>query len=126
MDILKEIPKPLAQSARRNIWICDTIWRIVDTRVYARQDTAWDQSFVQRLSRTINGSLKADQRQRLERAGRELEAPMASEPPLHKEAWHRAKGLYKAAANRALTPAQVTFERVMAEHVALYRQVPPR
>ena len=50
---------------------------------------------------------------------------MGSDPPCHREAWHRIKGWYKAAFDRAPPPARVTLERITAERVDLYRCVPP-
>ena len=35
------------------------------------------------------------------------------------------KGWYKAIADRALPPAQITLEQIMAEQVALYCHIPP-
>ena len=46
---------------------------------------------------------------------------MGLDPPLHWEAWHRIKGWYKAAVDRAPLPARVTLERITAERVELYR-----
>ena len=50
---------------------------------------------------------------------------MRSDLPLHREAWHRIKGCYKAAVDRALLPAQVTLEQTTAERVDMYNYVPP-
>ena len=50
---------------------------------------------------------------------------MGLDPPLHREAWNRIKGWYKAAVNRAPPPARVTPERITAERVELYSYVPP-
>ena len=44
--------------------------------------------------------------------------------PNPKEAWRRLKGLYKAAVNRAPSPARATLERITVERVDLYVYVP--
>ena len=50
---------------------------------------------------------------------------MGSDPPLHREAWHRIKGCYKAAVDRDPPPARVTLERITADRVELNSYVPP-
>ena len=60
----------------------------------------------------------------MEDAGKDVEALLGEDPPNTKEAWRRMKGWYRAAANRGLPPARATFERIMAERVELYSQVP--
>ena len=55
----------------------------------------------------------------------EVETLMGSYPPLHQKVWHRIKGWYKAAVDRAPPPAWVTLERITAERVELYNYVPP-
>ena len=66
-----------------------------------------------------------DRRQRAEEAEAEVEVIMGSDPPLHREAWHRIKGWYRAAFDRAPPPAQVTLKWITAEQVDLYSYVPP-
>ena len=46
-------------------------------------------------------------------------------PPLHKEAWHQMKVLYKSAVDCALLPARVTCKRITADRANLYCQVQP-
>ena len=48
---------------------------------------------------------------------------MGADPPLQREAWHRIKGWYQAAADHAPPPAQVTLKRIKAERVELYSYV---
>ena len=38
--------KPLARGAKKNVWILEVTWRLVDERVSARQDSAKDQSLI--------------------------------------------------------------------------------
>ena len=60
----------------------------------------------------------------MEDAGKDVEALLGGDPPNAKEAWRRMKGWYKAAVNRAPPPARATLERITAERVELYSQVP--
>ena len=79
------IPKLKAHKARKNTWILIDMWRIFDTRVSMRQDTARNQGLLRRLSRQIAASLKADQRWWMETAGGNIEDLLTSDPPpLHK------------------------------------------
>ena len=43
---------------------------------------------------------------------------------LHREAWHRIKGWYKAAVDHSPPPARVALERITEERVELYSYVP--
>ena len=45
--------------------------------------------------------------------GEEIERLMGTDPPLHREAWHRMKGWYKSALDRAPPPARVALGRIM-------------
>ena len=60
----------------------------------------------------------------MEDAGKDVEALLGGDPPISKEAWRRMKGWYRAAVNRGLPPARATIERITAERVELYSQVP--
>ena len=55
-----------------------------------------------------------------------METLLGSELPLHREAWHWLKGWYPVAVDLALPPYWVTFKRIMADPVDLYKYVPPR
>ena len=74
-----------------------------------------------RVLRRIGDSAQRRQGQRWRRWWGQTGA----DPPLIQEAWHRIKGWYTAAVNRAPPPARVTIERITAERVALYIYVPP-
>ena len=50
---------------------------------------------------------------------------LGSDPPLHREAWHRIKVWYKAAFGRAPPPAWVALQQITAERAELYIHVPP-
>ena len=54
-----------------------------------------------------------------------METLLGSYLPLHQKAWHRLKGWYRAAVDRAPSPDPATLKRIMAERVDLYRYVPP-
>ena len=101
------------------------MWKLADKRVSARRDTAKDHALIQRLGRAIVASFKGDRRQQAEEVGKEVETLLGSDPPLHREAWHRLEGWYWAAVNRAPPPARVTLDRIMMERVDLYIYVPP-
>ena len=107
------------------MWISETTWRLVNDRVSARQDPARYQYLIQRLGRAIAASLKVYQRRQEEEVGEEVQRFLGSDPPLHWEAWHRMKGWYRSAVDRAPPPAQVTLKRIMVERVDLYRYTPP-
>ena len=77
------------------------------------------------MGHAIKASLMTDRRRCAEEAGAEVEALVGVDPPLIQEAWHRIKGWYKDAVDRAPPPAQVTLRRITAERVALYSYVPP-
>ena len=121
----RAVTKPRALEARKNAWILATTWRFVDKRVSARRNLAKDQAFIRRLGRAIRASLKTDRRQRAEEVGSEADSLLGSELPLHREAWHRIKGWYKAVVDRAPPPPRVTLERITTERVELYIYVPP-
>ena len=80
---------------------------------------------LRRLGRAFRASLKGDRKQKVEDAGKDVEALLGGDPPNAKEAWRRMKGWYKAAVNRAPLPARSTLKRIMAERVELYSHVPP-
>ena len=94
--IRRAVTKPRAREARKNAWISAATWRLVDERVSALRDLAKYQTLIWRLGRSIRAILTTDRRRRTEEAGAEVEALLGSDPPLHREAWHRIKGWYKA------------------------------
>ena len=62
----RAIPKPKACKSRKNAWILEAAWRLVNTRVSASQDHVWYQYPICILSCLINAILEADQRWRTE------------------------------------------------------------
>ena len=60
----------------------------------------------------------------MEEAEKDVETLLGENPPNAKEAWRRMKGWYRAATNRGPPPARDTLERITAERVELYSQVP--
>ena len=104
-------------------WISDETWRLADERVLARRG-ARVRARLRILGRAVRESLKGDRRRRVEDAGKDVEALLGEDPPNAKEAWQRMKGWYRSAANRGPPPARATLERITAERVELYSQVP--
>ena len=121
----RAVPKLMAMDARKNAWISAAMWRLVDERVFARQDLAKDQALIWRLGRAIKASLQENRQHLAEETGAEVEELMGSDPPLHQEAWHRIKGWYRAVDECAPPPAQVTLRWITAERVELYSYFPP-
>ena len=66
----RAVLKPHAREMRKNGWILEDTWRLVDERVSAQRKTK-DQLRIRRLSREIAKSLKGDRRRRVEAAGEE-------------------------------------------------------
>ena len=58
------VPKPRAREARKNAWISETTWRLVDKRVSAHWDIEKDQALIRRLGRAIRASLRTDRKWR--------------------------------------------------------------
>ena len=54
-----------------------------------------------------------------------MEALLGLNPQLHRKAWHRIKGWYRATVDYALPSTWVTLEWIMADWVELYSYVPP-
>ena len=54
-----------------------------------------------------------------------MDTILGSDPPLHREDWHRLKGWYQAAVNHTPPPALVTLERITSERVNLYSYITP-
>ena len=61
----RAIPKPLAQEARKDVWILAATQRLVDKRVSACQDIVKDQALIRRLGCAIKVSLR-DRKRRSE------------------------------------------------------------
>ena len=72
-------PKPHVRERRRNKWISEETWRLVDERVSARQGTRL-QTRIRRLSREIAASLKGDRKRRVEIVGDEVETLLGADP----------------------------------------------
>ena len=115
----RAVPKAQPRKARRNAWISETAWRLIDKRVSARRDRQYGQDFTRRLGKEVKKSLTEDRRRRADEAGAEVEALVKADPPPIQEAWYRIKGWYKAAVDQAPPPARDTLKRITAERVAL-------
>ena len=121
----RAVPKPTPREARRNAWISAETWRLINKRVFTRRDPRYGQADRRRLGKEIKKSLVQDRRRRTEEAGAEIEALMKADPPLIQEARYCLQGWYKAAVDRAPSPARATLKRVTAERATLYSWVPP-
>ena len=123
--IQRAVPKAQPCEARRNAWISETTWRLIDERVSARRDPQCGQAFTRRLGKEVKKSLAEDRRRRADKLGAEVEALVKEDPHLIQEAWYRLQGWYKTAVDRAPPPAQARLNWITAERVALYSRVPP-
>ena len=85
-SLQRAVLKPKAMYARKNMWILETTWRLVNKRVSALRKNARDQSLIWRLRCAIAAILKGYQRRRAEEAGKEVETLLGSDPPIHPEA----------------------------------------
>ena len=121
----RAVLKAQPREARRNAWISEETWRLVDKRVSARRYPRYGQAFKRKLGRAVKASLAADRKRRADEAGAEVEALVEADLPLIQEAWYRIQGWYKATVDRAPPPARVTLKWITAERVALYSRFPP-
>ena len=84
-DLRRAVPKPHEREKHRNAWISDETWRLVNKRVLTRRGKRV-RARLQRLGRSVRASLKGDRRQRVEAAGKDMEALLGEDPPNAKEA----------------------------------------
>ena len=121
----RAVPKMQPCKARRNVWISEETWILVDKRVCTHQYPRYGQAFKRQLGRAVKKSLAADWKRRADKAGAEVEALVKADPPLIQEAWCHIQGWYKAAVDCAPTAARVTIKRITTERVAMCSRVPP-
>ena len=119
----RAVPKPHVGERRKNGWISEDTWILVDERVSARQKTE-DQLRIRRLCRAIAASLKGERRGIVETLVEDMEALLGADPPMPREAWQQLKCWYKAAVDRAPPPTRATLEQITAERVYLYSYEP--
>ena len=120
----RAVPRAQPCKARRNAWISESTWRLIDERVSARRDPRYGRVFKRQQGKAVQKSLAADRQRRADEAGVEVEALVKADPPIIQESWYRLQEWYKAAVVRALPPARATFKRVTVYRVALYSRVP--
>ena len=89
----RAVPKAQPREARRNAWISESMWRLIDKRVSARRDPRYGKAFKRRLGKEVQKSLATDRRRRADEAGAEVEALVKADPPLIQEACYRLQGL---------------------------------
>ena len=85
----RAVPKAQPCEARRNTWISEEMWRLVDERVSTRREPQKGQAFKRQLGRAVKASLAEDQKRRADEAGAEVEALVGADLPLIQEAWYR-------------------------------------
>ena len=100
----RAVPREQPREARRNAWISESTWRLIDERVSARRDPQYGQAYRRRLGKAIQKSLATDRRRRAYEAGAEVEALVKADPPLIQEAWYCLQGWYRAAVDCAPPP----------------------
>ena len=88
----RAVPKAQPREARRNAWISESTWRLIDKRVSARRDPRYRKAYKRRLGKAVHKSLETDRRRRADKAGAEVEALVKADPPLIQEAWYRLQG----------------------------------
>ena len=79
--LMRAVPTPQAREMRKNGWISEDTWRLVDERVSARRNPEKYHTRIRCLSRAIAESLKGDRRRRVKAAGAEVETLLGSDPP---------------------------------------------
>ena len=85
-DLQRDVPKPHARERRKNGWISEDTWRLVNERVSARRKPEIYQTRIWRLSRAIAAILKGDRIRRFETEGEEVEQLLGADPPMPREA----------------------------------------
>ena len=68
VDLRWAVPKPHARERRKNEWISEETWRLVNERVSARRGTGV-KAKTRRLSQEIAASLKGDRKRRVDITG---------------------------------------------------------
>ena len=87
----RETPNQKAWEARKNAWISEDMWRLIDEGVSTRQKPEKGQTRIWRLIRAIAASLKGDSRRRVETARAEVEQLLGADPSMPQEMWQRLK-----------------------------------
>ena len=121
----RAVPRAQPRKVRRNAWILESTWRLIDERVFARRDPRYRISFKRRQGKAVQKSLVVNRRRRADDAVTEVGSLVKAESPLIQEVWYLLQGWYKAAVDRAPPPARAMLKQVTAERVALYSRVPP-
>ena len=70
----RAVPNAQPREARRNVWILESTWRLIDKR--------YGKAFKRRLGKEVKKSLATDRIRRAEKAGAEVEALVKADPPL--------------------------------------------
>ena len=78
----RAVPKAQPRKARRNAWISETTWRLIDEIVSARRYPRYGQAFTQHIGKELKKILVEDRKRQAEKAGAEVEALVKADLPL--------------------------------------------
>ena len=81
-DLRRAIPKPDKRAAHHNSWILEDTRRIIDERVYMRQETGRDHHRIIWLGRAIREALKEDRILQALMEGEDMERLLIGDTPL--------------------------------------------
>jgi len=119
----KEVVPPLPRERRRNSWISDTTWTLVDERAAMRRSPQFDRTAYRRVDRGVKAAIKADRLRRAEEAAEAINQHLSDNNL--QEAWNRTKAWYTQASDRPCAPSRADIQQVSDEYRDLYRQVEP-
>ena len=73
----RAVPKAQPREVRRNAWISEKTWGLIDERFSARRDPRYGLVFTRRIGKEVKKSLAEDRNQRADEAG----TPSTKPPP---------------------------------------------
>ena len=124
-ELKEAMPRPTRPTRRRNAWISDATWRLIDQKsaMRRRHGVGYSPAALRRLSRRIASSLRADRKRRVEEAGAAVEDAMGAND--HKGAWELARAWYRQAEDRPPKPSHQELATVSEEYANLYTESTP-
>ena len=105
-DFHQAIPKTKAWEARKNAWILEDTWRIIDTRVSVHQHPARNQSLIRRLGCHTTTMIKADRWRQTETDGGDIKNTDIGPPPC-KGSMEQDEGVVKNGSRTRFTVRQI-------------------
>ena len=69
----RAVPRAQPRKARRNAWISESTWRLIDKRFSARRDPRYGRVYKRQQGKAVQKSLAADRRRRADEVGAEVE-----------------------------------------------------